>query len=280
MKKGISYWSFAGTDIKENLKLAKEAGFDGVEITLDAEGAVTMDSTKEEILEIKKYGESLGLEFYSLASSLYWTYNYTSGNEENRNKAKEITKKQLEIASWLGCDTILVVPGAVYVPWEPGEIVEYDVAYDRAEAALKELAPLAEQYKITIGVENVWNSFLLSPLEMKRFIDEIGSDYVKSYFDVGNVLNVGFPEHWIKILGSRIKKVHIKDSLAPDGNCNTVQTALLRGAINWPGVIESLKNVGYDGWITAEILPPNAHYPDALIYNTSTSLDYILGRKK
>lgn len=93
MKKGISYWSFSGTDIKENLRLAKKAGFEGVEITLDAEGAVNMDSTKEQILEIKEYGESLGLEFYSVASSLYWNYNYTSQDENNRNKAKEITKK-------------------------------------------------------------------------------------------------------------------------------------------------------------------------------------------
>lgn len=280
MKKGISYWSFAGTDIKENLKLAKEAGFDGVEITLDAEGAVTMDSTKEEILEIKKYGESLGLEFYSLASSLYWTYNYTSGNEENRKKAREVTKKQLEIASWLGCDTILVVPGAVYVPWEPGEIVEYDVAYDRALEALKELAPLAEQYKIYIGVENVWNHFLLSPLEMRDFVDKVGSDYVKAYFDAGNVLNVGFPEHWVKILGSRIKKVHIKDSKIADARNTTIETGLLEGDINWPAVVDGLKKVGYDGFITAEILPPYAHYPEALIYNTSIALDYIIGRKK
>lgn len=279
MKKGISYWSFAGTDIKENLLLAKNAGFDGVEITLDAEGAVTMDSTKEQILEIKEYGESLGLEFYSVASSLYWSYNYTSGDENNRIKAKEATKKQLEIASWLGCDTILVVPGAVYVPWDPGEIVEYDIAYDRALEALKELAPLAEKYKIHIGVENVWNHFLLSPLEMRDFIDKVNSDYVSAYFDAGNVLNLGFPEHWIKILGSRIKKVHIKDSSLPDGRNTTLEKPLLEGDVNWPSVIEGLKKIGYDNWITAEILPPYTHYPEALIYNTSTSFDYILGRK-
>ena len=121
MKKGISIWSFAGTDVRENLKLAKEAGFDGVELALDMEGEVSMQSTKEQILEIKKFGEDLGLEFYSLACGLYWTYNYTSANEENRNKAKEITRKQLEVASWLGCDTILVVPGAVEVALTPAK---------------------------------------------------------------------------------------------------------------------------------------------------------------
>ena len=101
MKKGISYWTFTGDDIKENLRLAKAAGFDGVELTLDAEVAVTLNSTKEQILEIKEYGEALGLEFYSVACSLYWTYNYTSVDKNNRSMAKKITKKQLEIASSL-----------------------------------------------------------------------------------------------------------------------------------------------------------------------------------
>lgn len=279
MKKGISYWTLPCADIKENLKLAKEAGFDGVELTLDAEGSVGMDSTKEQILEIKEYGESLGLEFYSVASSMYWAYNYTSEDENNRNKAKEVTKKQLEIASWLGCDTILVVPGAVYVPWEPGEIVEYDVAYDRALEALKELAPLAEEYKIHIGVENVWNHFLLSPLEMRDFIDKVNSEYVSAYFDAGNVLNLGFPEHWIKILGNRIKKVHIKDAALPDAHNTTIEKDLLEGDVNWPAVIEGLEKVGYDNWITAEMIPQYRYYPNALVYNTSTALDYILGRK-
>ena len=280
MKKGISIWSFAETDLKKCFEIAKDAGFDGIELGLDETGPVSLESTKEDILKVKEIAKEAGLELYSVASGLYWTYNYTSANEENVKKAKEITKKQLEVASWLGCDTILVVPGAVYVPWEPGEIVEYDVAYDRAQEALKELAPLAEQYKIYIGVENVWNHFLLSPLEMRDFVDKVGSDYVKAYFDAGNVLNVGFPEHWVKILGDRIKKVHIKDSKIADARNTTIETGLLEGDINWPVVIDGLKKVGYDGFITAEILPPYAHYPEALIYNTSIALDYIIGRKK
>lgn len=279
MKKAISYWSFAGSDVFEKLKLARNAGFEAVELTLDGEGAVTMESTKEDILKIKEYGNSLGLSFHSVAASLYWAYNYTSEDPENREKAKSVTKKQLEIASWLGCDTILVVPGAVYVPWEPGEIVEYDVAYERALSALRELAPLAEEYKICIGVENVWNHFLLSPLEMRDFIDNVGSEFVGAYFDVGNVLNVGFPEHWIKILGSRIKKVHIKDCTVADAVSASYEKNLLEGDINWPSVMDALKKIGYEDVITAEILPPYAHYPDALIYNTSTAMDYILGRK-
>lgn len=277
MKKGISVWSFAGETVRENMKLAKDAGFDGIELALDETGEVSLESTKEEILAIKAYGEELGLEFYSLASGLYWTYNYTSANEENVKKAKEITKKQLEVASWLGCDTILVVPGAVEVAFDPGEVVEYDVAYERALAALKELAPYAEELKVSIGVENVWNRFLLSPVEMAEFIDKVGSDYVGSYFDVGNVLYIGYPEHWIKILNKRIKKVHFKDYRRAAGDLYGF-VDLLAGEVNWPAVMEQFKNIGYDGWVSAEMLPPYTHYPEAIVYNTSKAMDYILGR--
>ncbi len=279
MKKGISIWSFAGADIRENLKLARDAGFDGVELALNETGEFSLDSTKEEVLAIKEFGESLGLEFYSVASGLYWTYNYTSANPDNVNKAKAITKKQLEVASWLGCDTILVVPGAVEVAFDRGEVVEYDVAYERALAALRELAPYAEKLGVAIGIENVWNEFLLSPMEMADFIDKVGSDFVGSYFDVGNVLYIGHPEHWIKILGKRIKKVHFKDYRRAAGDLYGF-VDLLSGEVNWPAVMAKLAEIGYDNWVTAEMLPPYTHYPEAILYNTSTAMDYIIGGKK
>ena len=279
MKKGISIWSFAETDLKKCFEMAKDAGFDGVEVALDTQGPVSMESTKEDILKVKKMADEAGVELYSVASGLYWTYNYTSENEENRKKAKEITKKQLQVAAWLGCDTILVVPGAVEVEFETGgEIVEYDVAYDRALEALKELAPLAEELKVSIGIENVWNRFLISPVEMREFIDKVGSDYVGSYFDVGNVLHVGYPEHWIKILNSRIKKVHFKDfKKEAAGIFGFVD--LLSGDVNWDNVMKQFKDINYDGWFTAEMLPPYRFYPEQILYNTSNSMDKILGRK-
>jgi hexulose-6-phosphate isomerase len=278
MKKGISIWSFAEPDLRKCMEIAKDAGFDGIELALDETGPVSLESTKEDILKVKAMADEIGLELYSVASGLYWTYNYTSGVEANRTKAKEITKKQLEVASWLGCDTILVVPGAVEVAFDPGEVVEYDTAYERALSALKELAPYAEELKVSIGVENVWNRFLLSPVEMADFIDKVGSDYVGSYFDVGNVLFIGYPEHWIKALGSRIKKVHFKDYRREAGSlCGFVD--LLSGDVNWPAVMEQFSKIGYDGWVTAEMLPPYTHYPETIIYNTSNSMDKILRRK-
>ena len=279
MKKGISIWSFVESDIRKCFEIAKDAGFDGVEVALDAQGAITMDSTKEDVLKVKKIAEEVGVEFYSVASGLYWTYNYTSANPENREMAKKITRKQLEVASWLGCDTILVVPGAVNVAFEQdGEIVDYDVAYDRALEALKEVAPYAEELGVSIGVENVWNKFLLSPLEMRDFIDKVGSDYVGSYFDVGNVVFCGYPEQWIKILGKRIKKVHFKDYRKSVGGLDGF-VDILAGDVDYKAVKAALDNIGYDSWVTGEMIPPYSQWPETIIYNTSNSMDKILGRK-
>jgi len=280
MKKGISIWSFAEGTLKEKMQLAKDAGFDGIELSLDETGEVSLESTEEDLIRVKECAKEIGIELYSIASGLYWTYNYTSANSKNRKKAVEITKKQLEVAHTLGCDTILVVPGAVEVAFDPGEVVEYDVAYERAQNALKSLAPYAEKLGVSIGVENVWNRFLLSPMEMARFIDEIGSDCVGSYFDVGNVLFMGYPEHWIKVLDKRIKKVHFKDFRRDAGNGNLCGFVdLLAGDVNWPEVMKGLESIGYDGWVSAEMLPPYTHYPETIVYNTSNAMDKILRRK-
>ncbi|MBR2974066.1 MAG: TIM barrel protein [Clostridia bacterium] len=278
MKKGISIWSFAEPDLKKCMQLAKDAGFDGIELALDEHGPVSMDSSREDIMKVKEMASEVGIELYSLACGLYWTYNYTSANEENVKKAKEITRKQLEVASWLGCDTILVVPGAVEVAFDPGEVVEYDVAYDRALSALRELAPVAESLNVSIGVENVWNRFLLSPMEMADFIDKVGNEWVGAYFDVGNVLFSGYPEHWIKILNKRIKKVHFKDYRRAAGDLHGF-VDILAGEVNWPAVMDQLAKIGYDNWVSAEMLPPYTHYPEAIVYNTSLAMDKILGRK-
>lgn len=278
MKKGISIWSFAEPSLETCFQLAKDAGYDGVEVALDETGEVSLTSTREDIERVKEWADRAGIQLYSVACGLYWQYNYTSADENKREKAKAITRKQLDIASWLGCDTILVVPGAVDVTFEPGsEIVEYDVAYERALEALKELAPYAEERKVAIGVENVWNQFLLSPLEMARFLDQVGSPYVGAYFDVGNVLRTGYPEHWIKILGDRIKKVHFKDYRKAAGDLHGF-VDLLAGEVNYPAVMEAFGKIGYDEWVTAEMLPPYTYYPETILYNTSNAMDQILGR--
>ena len=278
MKKGINIWSFTGQSLEEVFCLAKKAGFEGVELALAEDGELNLNTTESGALNIKKAADNAGIELYSLATGLYWSYNYTS--ENTRDKAVDITKKQLEIASCLGCDTILVIPGAVGVDFIPDYklIVNYKTAYERALDALMELAPFAEKCGVVMGIENVWNKFLLSPIEMRDFINKAGSPYIKAYFDVGNTVATGYPEHWVHILAKLIKKVHFKDyRRAVGGLAGFVD--LLAGDVDYPAVVEALKSVGYDGWCSAEMIPAYNHYPEALIYNTSLAMDYILGRR-
>jgi L-ribulose-5-phosphate 3-epimerase len=278
MKKGINVWSFPGTmNIKECMLYAKKSGFDSIELALNETGALSLESSGEEVKGYKELAEEIGIELSSLASGLYWSYPLTSNDENIREKSKAIIKKQIDFAAILEVDTILVVPGAVGVDFIPGSaVIDYDVAYDRALNGLKEVAPYAEKNKIYIGIENVWNKFLLSPLEMRDFIDKINSPYVGAYFDVGNVVFSGYPEQWIKILGSRIKKVHFKDYRREAGGLHGF-VDLLAGDVDFIKVMEAFKTIGYDGYVTAE-MPVYKQYSNQIVYNTSKSMDRILGR--
>ena len=282
MKKGISIWSFpADMAIPDCMKLAKQAGFEGIELALNENGLMSLKSDADEINSYREIAMKEGIQISSLATGLYWSYSLTSGNEEIHRKAMSIVKKQLDAAELLGVDTILVVPGAVGVDFIPGcEVVDYDVAYERAQESIIELARYAEEKKVSIGLENVWNKFLLSPLEMRSFIDSVNSDFVGAYLDIGNVVYAGYPEQWVKILGKRIKKVHLKDYRRDAGGVSGF-VDILSGDVNYPAVIDNLKKVGYDSFVTAEMIPPvpfYRYYPEQLIYNTSSSMNRILGR--
>jgi hexulose-6-phosphate isomerase len=279
MKKGISIWSFPAQSLKESFKLAKDAGFEGVEVALAETGELSLDTTPEQLEQIKKDAAECGIELYSVASGLYWDYWLNADSEDEREKAKSIVRRQLEVAKALGCDTILVIPGTVNADFiDPNRVVDYVTTYERSLAAIRELKSYAEELQVSIGLENVWNKFLNSPVEMSDFIDKVGSDYVGSYFDVGNVLFNGYPEHWIRALGKKIKKVHFKDFRKNPGGVNAF-VDLLAGDINYPEVIKALGEVGYDGWVTAEMIPNYTYYPETIIYNTSNAMDKILGRK-
>ncbi|MBB6670484.1 sugar phosphate isomerase/epimerase family protein [Cohnella nanjingensis] len=280
MKKGINIWSFpSDMDLTSCMKLAKAAGFDGIEPALAESGTLSLESKTEEIYSVRREAEALGLEIASLASGLGWTNGLTSRSREVRDRASDIVKRQLEAAAILGADTILVVPGAVGVDFMDGvEVTDYEEAYDNAANALRALAEAAEGHQVSIGVENVWNKFLLSPLEMKRFIDEIGSPYVGAYLDIGNTVLNGYPEHWIRALGGRIKKVHFKDFRRQAAGLSGF-VDLLAGDVDYPAVVEALRQIGYDGYAIAEMIPPYRHYPEQIIHNTSASMDAILGRR-
>jgi len=254
MKKGINVWSFpAGMSQADCIRLAAATGYDSIELSLDAEGELSLQSTDEQILALRKLADEVGIEISSLATGLFWGTPLTHDDPAIREKAKETVRFQLKAAKLLGVDAILVVPGCVNARFIDGcAEMSYDVVYDRALEAMKELKKDAEEAGVVIALENVWNKFLLSPLEMRDFIDKIGSDYVKVYFDVGNTQFIGFPEHWIKILGSRIGRIHMKDFKEAIGNLDGF-CELLQGNVNFPAVMKALREVGYDGYLTAEI---------------------------
>ena len=272
MKKGISLSSFSDWNYDVAFKQAKEYGFDGVELFLmEAGEGLTLSSTKDEMLEIRKKIDDAGLEPYSITTGLCWQYSLTSDDEAERAKAEDVIKKQLEAAAVIGCETILVVPGASGVDFAPHlGVVDYEVAFNRALEGVKKMSKVAEDCGVVIGIENVWNKILLTPLEMRTFIDEVGSEFVGAYFDVGNVLINSYPEHWIRILGDRIKKVHFKDfKRSINNNCD-----LLAGDVDYSAVMEAFRNIGYDGWATAEMFPYPKHN-EVMLAHTSLAMDTI-----
>jgi L-ribulose-5-phosphate 3-epimerase len=279
MRKSISLRAFPEhVAIEECLELARRAGFEGVEVNLEPGGAVTLDSTCEELKSFRAHVESAGLVVTAVYSRQEWSFPITSQVKERRHRGQAIIESLARAAPSLGTDVVLTLPGAVdnsLFAADP-EIVGYDIAYTTAQEVLGEVARrVASDAGVILAIENTWNKFLLSPLEFARFIDEIGSPHVAAYFDVGNVLRTGVPEDWIRLLGSRIKRVHVKDFRNSVGNINGFVN-LLEGDVNWPAVIRSLRNVSYDAWLTAEVLPSYRHHWHRLIEGTAAAMDSII----
>ncbi len=276
MKKSINIWSFVGKTNREAIALAKDAGFEGIELALDAAGEISPEATDEQLAALKAYADDLGMAIPSLSNGLCWGPSLTSDDPAERQEAHDLIVHQIRCAKALGAETVLVVPGSVSVEFVPERpVIPYDVAYDRALEEIKKLVPVAEEYGVEIGIENVWNKMLLSPLEMRQFIDSVGSDLVGVYFDTGNVVFSGYPEHWINILGKRIKKVHFKDYRRNPGGLNAF-VDLLAGDVDWKAVMAAFKNVGYEGWAAGEMIPQYAQGSDQIIYNTSASMERIM----
>jgi L-ribulose-5-phosphate 3-epimerase len=280
MKKSISIWSFGGSSsLAEKLRLARDAGFAGFEIDLSDDGPLTLASKPEEIAAVRALADRSGVELSGLATGLYWGANPASADAAVRARAATIVQKQIATAHTLGLDAVLVVPGTVGADFIPrGEIVPYDVAWTRATEFIRAALPAAEKARVRLCVENVWNKFLLSPLELRQFIAQFGSEWVGSYYDVGNTLATGYPEQWIAILGPAIRRVHLKDYRRAVGSIDGF-VELLSGDIDWPAVMGALRQIDYKGWLTAELIPPipfYKHAPDTLIHNTSRAMDALL----
>ncbi len=261
MKKGINYWAFNNEsegypkDPIQALKEAREIGFDCFELTVEEQGLISLSTSQGDAEKVRKEADILGIKLNTLASGLAWGASPTHPDSEVREKALKNNFRIIEIASWLGVETILYLPGmvsAIFMPDFPPQ--PYDLVDKRARESLKRVLPEAEKSGVKIGVENVWSRYLLSPLEMRDFIDSFESPFVGSYFDVGNVMLYGHPEHWITILGDKIFAIHLKDFCVNVGNLDGF-VDLLSGDVDYPGVMESCNKIGYDGPFTAEIVP-------------------------
>ena len=257
MKKGICLGSIPGADMEERFRNAADAGFQGVEVN-------TL-RTQAEREQVKGLSERYGVPVMSVMNSDHWRYPLSDPNAKVVRKSLEGIEQSIETASFLGADTVLVVP-AVVTP-----DVAYEEAYQRSADAIRRVLPLATERGVTLAVENVWNKFLLSPVEFAAYVDGFGSPFVRAYFDVGNILLYGYPHQWIRTLGGRICKVHVKGFDVKAFRF----TYLMEGSVEWSRVVSALRAAGYDGYITAE-LPVDPADPLGRFYQTSADLDTIL----
>jgi hexulose-6-phosphate isomerase len=255
MNRAMSTWCFpAEIGLTAMLSSMRKAGLDGVELTMMTDGPAYLSpsSTEPELAAVKELCKKSGLTPHALACNAFMHFPLTD-NGERGQKAAEYARKLIHMASVLDIDTVLLLPGAV----EEG--ISYQDAYDRAGTALVELGRYARPLGVQIAIENVWQKFLLSPLEFRHFIEGIRLPNIGMYFDVGNVINIGFPAHWIDILGSHIKRVHIKDYKAGSGDWYGFTHPFL-GSVDWASVMDALRGVNYDGWLTTEIAPVECNH--------------------
>jgi len=236
-------WSFA-----ELVKQAKATGYEAIEVVPREGSELTLDTPADGLAQLARVAADVGIEITSLCGSGGKPSNLMTSNEAERHAGIETAKAMLRTAKALGADTILHTIGG-----RPNAELFYHVAYANALRSLQELAPAAEETGVNIGVEYVWNGFLTSPLEMAQFLDQVGSPRVGFYFDPGNMRIFHQSEHWARICGRHIKKVHAKDF---SWEKMVVQwPPLLKGQVNFPAVMRELRAAGYDGALISEVPP-------------------------
>lgn len=283
MKKSINLWAFPYPDkmsLRDCLQLAKNAGFDGIELNYDLESDLSPKAGEKELTAIRRMAEEIGIEISGLCSFLFWPYPLTAHDEARRARGFELAGKMTEAAHLLGTSNLLVVPGSVHIPWRDDyPPVSNSICDQRAKEAVKRLLPNAEKLGVSLNIENIFfNGYLMTPMEMADFVDHFDSEYVNVHFDTGNIMMFQYPEHWIEHLGPRIRNVHLKE-FTKDGTDYSLESfrPLLDGTTDWPAVIEAFDDTWYKGYLTFEYFRPWSHYPEALIYQTADSLNRMLG---
>ncbi|WFO75143.1 sugar phosphate isomerase/epimerase [Desulfurococcaceae archaeon MEX13E-LK6-19] len=266
-KLGVNIWSYPKSlDIRDIMKHAAKTGYNGFEpaITLDDIEVFGSSSFDEKWRRISEEASSLGLEIPSIATGLFWRYNWVK--ESDVEKALRVVEAEAKAASIVGAKVILVVPG-VGVPE-----LSYEEHFEKAVKALSRAEKIARDYGVRIGLEKVWNRVFAGPLEFKKLLDNLDPEVFGAYFDVGNTLPHSLPEHWIEVLGKRILQVHVKGF-----NMAELRFGIpLFGDINWSVVRKRLEEIGYKGFIVAEV-PPYRGDPYKAVEDTFTSLKKIFG---
>jgi hexulose-6-phosphate isomerase len=231
----------------DKFKLAVDVGFQGIEIGTISDPAVAA--------EIKEAAAKAGLTIHGVMNADHWRYPLSSADPEVVNKSVAGMETSLRNAKLWGAGAVLLVPGVVNAD------TGYKDAWTRSQKVIQErILPLAQELKVVIGMEEVWNKFLISPLEMARYVDEFNSPWVKAYLDVGNMLFYGYPQDWIRTLGPRICRVHVKDFKLDRKESKYSWTNLGEGDVDWAAVRAALAEVKYDGWVTTEISGGDAVY--------------------
>lgn len=255
MKKALNAWTIEDElDFEATFKAVSEAGFDAIELNVDAAGrsahSLTLESTENDYAKIRELIEKYGISVSSISSSLW---EGKMGHPEEWADAVALLHKQIEAAKALGADGILTVPGGM------SDTVSLDTARKNCSAFLKSQKDYIEKEGIFVGVENVWNLFFLSPYDAASMIDEIGCPKIGMYFDVGNVLAFSNPADWIEIIGKRIGKVHVKDYLLTTRTLKGgAFVDITHGSADWAKIIPMLRGIGYDGYLVGEVSKSDA----------------------
>ncbi len=231
----------------ERFALARGAGFDAIEMQTV--------SRAEEAADIQASSKSAGLRIHSVMNADHWRFPLSSGDPDVVNRSVAGMETSLRNAALWGADAVLLVPAVV------DRTTSYRDAWVRSQHVIRSrLLPLAQELKVIIAVEEVWNKFLLSPLEFARYVDELDSPWLKAYFDVGNVVFYGYPQDWIRTLGARTVKVHLKDFQLDRPNGRFAWRNIGDGDIDWPAVRQAFADIGYGGYVTTEVAGGDAAY--------------------
>jgi L-ribulose-5-phosphate 3-epimerase len=230
--------------VADRFKLARDTGFEVIQ------APTTPDAKKAD--EIKAAADASGVRVDSVMNMAHWKYPLSSADPAVVETSMEGMRTSLRNAKLWGCDAVLLVPAVV------NPQTSYKDAWTRSQKQIRALLPLAEELKIVIAIEEVWNKFLLSPLEMRAYIDEFKHPLIRAWFDVGNVVLYGYPQDWIHTLGSTIFKVHLKDFKRSENGYAWVN--LGEGDVDWPAVRQAFTDVGYHGSAIAELEPGDEAY--------------------